>query len=137
MMINTFNTLQHSPKSRRNCKILKKNVNKHNRKGINYPWGKDDRKIFENNNPMTAIIMLYFKNITHILPKFLNTISKIKWRKIRQKAVSCNKKIICILRGITAKHDGDFYCLDFFHSLEIKHKFESGCKYKPEKLSTT
>ena len=40
-------------------------------------------------------------------------------------AFSCNKKIICILRGITSKHDGDFYCLNCLHSFRTKNNLES------------
>ena len=31
-------------------------------------------------------------------------------------ALSCCKKLSALVRGITLKHDRDFYCLNFFHS---------------------
>ena len=47
-------------------------------------------------------------------------------------ALSCNKKIICIIkRNIIKdneafkKNNGDFYCLNDLHSFEIKNLFES------------
>ena len=34
------------------------------------------------------------------------------------------KSLPALLRGITSKHDGDFYCLNCFHSYSIKDKLE-------------
>ena len=33
-------------------------------------------------------------------------------------------KIYVLLRGITSKHDDDFYCLNCFHSFRTKNKLE-------------
>ena len=30
------------------------------------------------------------------------------------------KKLSALLRGITSKHDGDFYCLNYLHSFRTK-----------------
>ena len=35
------------------------------------------------------------------------------------------KKLSALLRAITSKHYGDFYCLNFFHSFRTKNKLES------------
>ena len=35
------------------------------------------------------------------------------------------KKLSALLRGITSKNDGDFYCLNSLHSFRTKNKFES------------
>ena len=32
------------------------------------------------------------------------------------------KSLAALLRGITSKHDGDFYCLNCFHSYTIENK---------------
>ena len=37
-------------------------------------------------------------------------------------ALSCCKKLSILLWGITSKHDGDFYCLNSFHSYTTKKK---------------
>ena len=37
-------------------------------------------------------------------------------------ALSCNKNISGLLRGIPSNHDGDFYCLNCFHSYRTKGK---------------
>ena len=39
-------------------------------------------------------------------------------------ALSCRKKMSALLRGITSKHDGDFYCLNCFHSFRTQNKLE-------------
>ena len=38
--------------------------------------------------------------------------------------LSCCKKIPAMLRGITLKHDGDFFCLNCFHSYSTKFKLK-------------
>ena len=32
------------------------------------------------------------------------------------------KKLSTLLRGITSKHNGDFYCLDYLHSFRTENK---------------
>ena len=38
--------------------------------------------------------------------------------------LSCSKRISALLRGITSKHHGHFYCLNFLHSFETEKKLE-------------
>ena len=48
-------------------------------------------------------------------------------------ALSCSKKIIHILREITSKHHGDFYCLNYLYSFRTRNKLISHgkvCKNK-------
>ena len=48
-------------------------------------------------------------------------------------ALSCIKKLSTLLRGITSKHDGDFYCLNCLHSFRTENKLKSHekvCKNK-------
>ena len=40
-------------------------------------------------------------------------------------ALSCNKKISALLRGITSKNNDKFYCLNYLYSFRIKNKLES------------
>ena len=35
------------------------------------------------------------------------------------------KKLSVLLRGITSKHHGDFYCLNCFHSFQTGNKLQS------------
>ena len=39
-------------------------------------------------------------------------------------ALSCNKNISGLLRGITSNHNGDFYCLNCLHSYRTKSKIK-------------
>ena len=40
-------------------------------------------------------------------------------------ALSCHIKIVCTFRGITSKHDGDFYCLNCFQSYITENKLKN------------
>ena len=40
-------------------------------------------------------------------------------------ALSCCKKLPALLRGITSNHNGDFYCLNCFHSYRTKNKLKN------------
>ena len=39
-------------------------------------------------------------------------------------ALSCCKKLSALLKGITSKHKGDFYCLNCFHSYSTKENLK-------------
>ena len=39
-------------------------------------------------------------------------------------ALPCSKKYIGLVRGITSNHDGDFYCLNCFHSYTTEKKLK-------------
>ena len=40
-------------------------------------------------------------------------------------ALSFSKKLSALLRGITSKHHGDFYCLNYLHSFRTENKLKS------------
>ena len=44
-------------------------------------------------------------------------------------ALSCSKKISALLRGITSKNNGDFYCLNCVHAFRTKNKLELHKKF--------
>ena len=61
-----------------------------------------------------------------------NSINDSKQEK-RRLVLSCSKKLSVLLRGITSKQHGDFYCLNFLHSFRTEHKLkyhEKACKNK-------
>ena len=39
--------------------------------------------------------------------------------------LSCSKKLPALLRGITSKHDDEFYCLNCLHSFRTENKLKS------------
>ena len=48
-------------------------------------------------------------------------------------ALTCSKKLSTLLRGLTSKHRGDFYCLNCLHSFRTENKLKSHekvCKNK-------
>ena len=45
-------------------------------------------------------------------------------------ALSCNKKLSALFRGITSKNDSDIYCLNFPHSTSTKDKLNHIKKYE-------
>ena len=93
------------------------------RKKINYPSKIDDWKKSEKNNPTIALNILcnkqkkYFPLIFQIIPCekpiiLLMILNKEKegWHYLGL------KKLPTLLRGITSKHHGNFYCLNCLHS---------------------
>ena len=45
--------------------------------------------------------------------------------KQRRMASYCSKRLPALLRGITSKQHGDFYCLNFLQSFAAENKRES------------
>ena len=63
-----------------------------------------------------------FQKITQIVQnKILLMISNDDKQRCHYLAV---KKKSALLRGITSKHHGDFYCLNCFHSFATKDNFQ-------------
>ena len=111
--------------SERICK-LRQFVNNYNWDNICFPAGHKDYSAFEKNNSDIAINILYVPHKTQEIRQCY--ISKNnKTRNIHADLLmitdGCGnwhylaiKSIPRLLRGITSTHDGDFYCLNYFHS---------------------
>ena len=63
-----------------------------------------------------------FQNITQIVKKVIILMISNREKQWNYLAV---KKLSALLRGITSKNKGDFYCLNCFHSFRTKNKLES------------
>ena len=119
---------------------IKPFVEQYDWKEIDFLPHKKDWKKFELNNKSIALNILYVpyntEKIRHVYKSKYNkegenqvillmiTDGK-KWHYLAVKRLSA------LLRGITSKHDGDFYCLIYFHSCSIKDKLkkhENVCK---------
>ena len=75
-------------------------------------------KKFENNN---LTIALDVKN------KYFNEMfqsNSFYDSEGRGMTLSCSKKLSALLKGITCKHHGNFYCLNCLHSFTMKNKLE-------------
>ena len=83
----------------------------------NFQSGKDDWKKFVKNNPTNALNILYAKK-EGICPAYVSKHNSMM-------ALSCGKNISAILRGVTSKHIGYFYCLNCLHSFGTKNKIKS------------
>ena len=74
---------------------------------------------------------LYLKN-KFKLRKRNNSVNDSERRESRL-ALSCSEKLSTLLRGITSKDQGDFYCLNIVHSFGTENKIKSHekvCKKK-------
>ena len=112
---------------------IKPFIEKYNWKDIDFPSTSKDWKKFELNNEV-ALNILYVPHGT----KKIEIAYKSKHNLTREKQVillmisnSENwyylivKNLSRLLRGITSNHDGDFSCLNCFHSYRTKNKLDA------------
>ena len=112
---------------------LKPFVDQYNWKEIDFLSGQKDWKKFELNNKTIALNILFvpyntekirlaykskhsFKRENQVI--LLMITDGKKWHYLTVKNLSS------LLRGITSNHDGDFYCLNCFHSYSTKEKLK-------------
>ena len=112
---------------------IKPFIEEYNWKDIDFPSANKDWKKFETNNEV-ALNILYVPHNT----KKIEIAYKSKHNLTREKRVILLmisngenwhyltvKNLSRLLRGITSNHDGDFYCLNCFHSYRTKSKLET------------
>ena len=112
---------------------IKPFIEEYNWKDIDFPSTSKDWKKFELNNEV-ALNILYVPHNT----KKIEIAYKSKHNLTREKRVILLmisngenwhyltvKNLSRLLRGITNNHDGDFYCLNCFHSYRTKNKLEA------------
>ena len=87
---------------------------------------------FEKNNLTIALNALYAKEekiYSTYVSKHNSNREKVIILMISNREKQWNylavKKLSALLRGITSKNKGDFYCLNCFHSFRTKNKLES------------
>ena len=101
-------------------------VEQYDWRGINFPSNVDDWKKFELNNRSRALNVLFVpydeETIRHAYKSKYNlkrenqvillmiSDNGEKWHYLTV------RKLSALLRGITSKHDGDYYCLNCFRS---------------------
>ena len=128
----TLNLDEINKHSQRVSKI-KPFIEQYNWKDIDFPSTRKDWKKFELNNEIVLNI-LYVPHNT----KKIEIAYKSKHNLTREKQVVLLminngenwhfltvKNLSRLLRGITSNHDGDFYCLNCFHSYRTKNKHEA------------
>ena len=113
---------------------IKPFIENYNWKDIDFPSSGKDWKKFEINNSDVALNILYVPYNT----KKIEISYKSKYNLTRDNQIILLmisngenlhylivKNLSRLLRGITSNHDGDFYCLNCFHSYRTKNKLNA------------
>ena len=110
---------------------IKPFIDNYNWNDINFPTAKKDWNRFELNNKDVALNILYVPFNT----KKIEIAYKSKYNLIRDNQIIllvisngenwhylAVKSLSRLLRGISSNHDGDYYCLNCFHSYRTENK---------------
>ena len=113
---------------------IKSFIENHNWNDINFPATKKDWNKFEVNNKDVALNILYVSFNT----KKIEITYKSKYNLVRDNQIIllmisngenrhylAVKSLSRLLRGITSNHDGDYYCLNCFHSYRTENKLNA------------
>ena len=121
-MINVFNTqqgLHYEVKwNSERFSNIKPSLNKHDYEGMNYSSKIGDLKTFERDSPTIAFNILCIKEKEIYISKLNSTCAKqiillmIPNEEKEGWHYLAVRKLPTLLRGITSKHHGDFYCLN-------------------------
>ena len=113
---------------------LKPFINNYNWKDIEFPSHSKDWRKFEQNNKTIALNILYVPyNTKQTRPAYISKYNNKRDNQIKLLMISNNegkwhylavKNISGLLRGITSNHNGDFYCLNCFHSYTTKRRLK-------------
>ena len=114
---------------------LKPFIDNYNWKDIEFPSHFKDWKKFEQNNETYALNILYVPyNTKQIRPAYILKYSHKRDDQVNLLMITNNnnnnwhyltvKSISGLLRGITSNHNGDFYCLNCFHSYTTKKRLK-------------
>ena len=112
---------------------VKSFINHYNWKDINFPSHLKDWKKFEQNNKTVLLIFC----LCHTILKKIRLAYKLKHNFKRKNQVIllmitdskkwhylAIKSVLVLLRGIASNQNGDFYCLNCFHSYRTKKKLK-------------
>ena len=113
---------------------LKPYINQYNWKDIKFPSDKEDWKKFEQNNKEIALNILFVRHNKRGIE--LAYISKYNYKRKKQVILLmitdddnrwhylAVKSLPALFRGITSSNNGDFYCLNCFHSYRTLNKLK-------------
>ena len=106
---------------------IKAFINKYKWEEIKFPSEKDYWKKFQKNNRTIALNILYAKK-GKIYPAYVSKHNSNREKQVILLMIPWHylalKKLSALLRGITSKHHGDFYCLNCLHSFATENKRE-------------
>ena len=113
---------------------LKPFIENYNWNDVNFPTAKKDRNRFEVNNKNVALNILYVPFNT----KKIEIAYKSKYNLVRDNQIIllmisngenwhylAVKSLSGLLRGVTSNHNGDYYCLNCFHSYRTENKLHA------------
>ena len=96
---------------------------------INFPTAKKDWNRFEVNNKNVALNILYVSfNTKKIEIAYKSKYNLLRDNQIILLMISNDENwhyLARLLRGITSNHDGDYYCLNCFHSYRTENKLNA------------
>ena len=109
-------------------------INQYNWKGIKFPSDKEDWKKFEQNNKKIALNMLFVPhNKKRILQAYISKYNHKRKNQVILLIVTDDGRrwhylavrgFSTLLRGISSSNNGDFYCLNCFHSYRTLNKLK-------------
>ena len=109
-------------------------INMYNWKDINFPSHKEDWNTFEKNNRSIALNIFHVpSNTKQILPAYVSKYNCDRENQTNLFMITDGKKwhflaiksIPTLFRGITSKHNGDFYCLNCFSSFRTENALKN------------
>ena len=105
---------------------IKPFIDQYNWKEINFPSHKKDWKKFESNNKSIALNILYVPYNTEETRHAYKSFNQLILLMITdgEKWGITYTYIPQLLRGITSNNNGDFYCLNCFHSYSTKEELK-------------
>ena len=112
---------------------IKPFIEEYNWKNIDFPSTSKDWKKFELNNEVALNILYVPHNTKKIEIAYKSKHDLTQEKQVILLMISNGenwhyltvKNLSRLLRGITSNHDGDFYCLNCFHSYRTKNKLEA------------
>ena len=117
---------------------LKPFINNYNWEDIEFPSCSKDWRKFERNNKTIALNILYVPyNTKQIKQAYISKYSNERNSRVNLLMITDGitnwhylavKSISGLLRGITSNHNGDFYCLNCFHSYRTNRKLKKYVK---------
>ena len=112
---------------------IKPLIEQYNWKDIDFPSTSKDWKKFELNNEIALNIFYVPHNTKKIKIAYKSKHNLTQEKQVILLMISNSenwhyltvKNLSGLLRGITSKHEGDFYCLNCFHLYRTKNKLEA------------
>ena len=126
----SYQSIDHHPER---ISKLRPFINNYNWKDIEFPSRQKDWRKFEQNNKTIALNKLYVPyNTKQIKQAYISKYNNERDNQVNLLMITdgpCRKSISGLLRGITSNHNGNFYCLNCFHSYTTMNNLKSLKRY--------